>query len=102
MWIKKKNLSRSNEGLLITFYQYGIEIDKGVQIDTWKFLPVRQKNSYYLLIATIICKINYTVRINALTEIQADMLCAQIMQATPFHRPYYTKLNGQFVIIERN
>ena len=50
--------------------------------------------------APIICRINYTVTINALTELQADLLQVQLMQATPFHRPYYTKFNGQFVLIE--
>ena len=27
-------------------------------------------------------------------------MCAQILQTSPFHRPYYTKLNGQFVLIQ--
>lgn len=90
----------SNVGPLITFYQSGIEIDHGVQMGAWKYLPVRRNEGNYILRAPIICKIKYTVTINALTELQADLLCAQIMQTTPFHRPYYTKLNGQFVLIE--
>jgi hypothetical protein len=90
----------SNVGPLITFYQSGIEIDHNVQMGAWKYLPVRRKEGNYLLRAPVICQINYTVTINALTELQADMLQAQIMQSSPFHRPYYTKLNGQFVLIE--
>jgi hypothetical protein len=90
----------SNVGPLITFYQSGIEIDNGVQMGAWKYLPVQRKEGNYILRAPIICKIKYTVTINALTELQADMLQAQIMQTSPFHRPYYTKLNGQFVLIE--
>ena len=90
----------SNVGPLITFYQSGIEIDHGVQMGAWKYLPVQRKEGNYILRAPIICKIKYTVTINALTELQADMLQAQIMQTSPFHRPYYTKLNGQFVLIE--
>ena len=88
-----------NDGPLITFYQSGIEIDKSVQMGGWKIMPVKRSEGNYLMRAPIICKINYTVTINALTEIEADMLQVQIMQATPFHRPYYTKLNGQFVTI---
>ena len=89
-----------NIGPLITFYQSGIEVDHGVQMGAWKVLPVERSEGNYLYRAPIICKISYTVTINALTEIQADMLQAQIMQATPFHRPYYTKFNGNFVLIE--
>lgn len=90
----------SNVGPLITFYQSGIEIDHGSQMGAWKYLPVQRKEGNYLLKAPIICSINYTVTINALTELQADMLQAQILQSSPFHRPYYTKFNGQFVLIE--
>ena len=90
----------SNVGPLITFYQSGIEVDHSVQMGAWKFLPVQRKEGNYLLRAPIICQIKYTVTINALTELQADLLQAQIMQTSPFHRPYYTKLNGQFVLIE--
>lgn len=90
----------SNVGPLITFYQSGIEVDHSSQMGAWKFLPVQRKEGNYLLRAPIICKIKYTVTINALTELQADLLQAQIMQTSPFHRPYYTKLNGQFVLIE--
>jgi hypothetical protein len=90
----------SNVGPLITFYQSGIEVDHSVQMGAWKFLPVQRKEGNYLYRAPIICKIEYTTTINALTELQADMLQAQIMQTSPFHRPYYTKLNGQFVLIE--
>ena len=90
----------SNVGPLITFYQSGIEVDHSSQMGAWKFLPVQRKEGNYLLRAPIICQIKYTVTINALTELQADLLQAQIMQTSPFHRPYYTKLNGQFVLIE--
>ena len=90
----------SNVGPLITFYQSGIEVDHNVQMGAWKYLPVSRKEGNYLLKAPVICRIKYTVTINALTELQADMLQAQIMQSSPFHRPYYTKFNGQFVLIE--
>ena len=90
----------SNVGPLITFYQSGIDIDHSVQMGAWKYLTVKRKEGNYRLRAPIICQIKYTVTINALTELQADMLQAQIMQTSPFHRPYYTKLNGQFVLIE--
>ena len=90
----------SNVGPLITFYQSGIEIDKSQQMGGWKNIAVERQQGNYLYRAPIICSINYTVTINALTELQADMLQVQIMQATPFHRPYYDKLNGQFVLIE--
>lgn len=89
-----------NVGPLITFYQSGIEIDHSQQMGAWHLMPVQRKQGNYLFKAPIICKINYTVTINALTELEADMLQIQIMQATPFHRPYYTKFNGQFVLIE--
>ena len=90
----------SNVGPLITFYQSGIEIEKNQQMGGWKSVPVVRDEGNYLYRAPMICKINYTVTINALTELQADMLQVQIMQATPFHRPYYDKFNGQFVLIE--
>lgn len=90
----------SNVGPLITFYQSGIEISKDDQMGGWKILTVQRNEGNYDYRAPIICKIKYTVTINALTEIEADFLQAQIMQATPFHRPYYTKLNGQFVLIQ--
>jgi len=90
----------SNVGPFITFYQSGIEIDHSVQMGAWKYLTVNRKQGHYLFKAPIICKIKYTVTINALTELQADMLQLQIMQTSPFHRPYYTKFNGQFVLIE--
>lgn len=89
-----------NIGPLITFYQSGIEVNHDEQMGAWKYLTVKRKEGNYKFRAPIICKIKYTVTINALTELQADLLCSQIMQATPFHRPYYTKLNGQFVLIE--
>lgn len=89
-----------NVGPLITFYQSGIVIDKGQQMGAWKYIPLIRKEGNYLYRAPIICSIKYTVSIFAMTEAQADLLCMQIMQATPFHRPYYTKLNGQFVLIE--
>lgn len=90
----------SNVGPLITFYQSGIEVDHSAQMGAWKNIPVVRKEGNYLYRAPIICKINYTVTINALTELQADLLQVQLMQATPFHRPYYDKFNGQFVLIE--
>lgn len=90
----------SNVGPLITFYQSGIEVDHSVQMGAWKNLAVVRDEGNYLYKAPIICKINYTVTINALTELQADLLQVQLMQATPFHRPYYDKFNGQFVLIE--
>ena len=90
----------SNVGPLITFYQSGIEVDHNVQMGAWKIMPVIRSKGNYLFRAPIICRINYTVTINALTELQADLLQVQLMQATPFHRPYYTKFNGQFVLIE--
>lgn len=90
----------NNIGPIITFYQSGIEIDNSVQMGAWKLMPVQRDSGNYLFKAPIICRIKYTVTINALTELQADMLQVQIMQATPFHRPYYTKFNGQFVLIE--
>lgn len=90
----------SNVGPLIAFYQSGIEVDHNVQMGAWKVMPVIRKEGNYLYRAPVICKINYTVTIHALTEIQADNLQAQIMLATPFHRPYYTKFNGEFVLIE--
>ena len=90
----------SNVGPLITFYQSGIEVDHNVQMGAWKIMPVIRDEGNYLFKAPIICKINYTVTINALTELQADLLQVQLMQATPFHRPYYTKFNGQYVLIE--
>lgn len=90
----------TNVGPLITFYQSGMEVDHNVQMGAWKVLPVERDEGNYLYRAPIICKITYTVTINALTELEADMLQAQIMQATPFHRPYYTKFNGNFVLIE--
>ena len=90
----------SNVGPLITFYQSGIEVDHNVQMGAWKIMPVIRDEGNYLFKAPIICRINYTVTINALTELQADLLQVQLMQATPFHRPYYTKFNGQFVLIE--
>lgn len=90
----------SNVGPLITFYQSGIEIPHEQQMGAWKYLPVVRDEGNYMFKAPVICRIKYTVTINALTELQADMLQAQIMQATPFHRPYYTKFNGQFVLIE--
>lgn len=90
----------SNVGPLITFYQSGIDVNHDVQMGAWKYMPVERKEGNYLLKAPIICNIKYTVTINALTELQADMLQAQIMQSSPFHRPYYTKFNGQFVLIE--
>ena len=90
----------SNVGPLITFYQSGIEVDHNVQMGAWKIMPVIRSEGNYLFKAPIICRINYTVTINALTELQADLLQVQLMQATPFHRPYYTKFNGQFVLIE--
>ena len=90
----------SNVGPLITFYQSGIEIDHSVQMGGWKYLNVQRKEGNYRMRAPIICSIKYTVTINALTELQADLLCAQILQTSPFHRPYYTKFNGQFVVIE--
>lgn len=89
-----------NAGPLITFYQSGIEVDHDQQMGAWNYLPVVRKEGNYLFRAPIICRIKYTVTISALTERQADMLQVQIMQATPFHRPYYTKFNGQFVLIE--
>lgn len=89
-----------NVGPIITFYQSGIEVDHGQQMGAWKYLPVIRSEGNYLYRAPIICKIKYTVTVYALTEAQADLLCMQIMQGTPFHRPYYTKLNGQFVLIE--
>jgi len=89
-----------NVGPLITFYQSGIEVDHGVQMGAWKYMPVQRDEGNYLFKAPIICDINYTVTISALTERQADLLQVQIMQATPFHRPYYTKYNGNFVCIE--
>lgn len=88
-----------NIGPLITFYQSGIEVPPEEAMGGWKILPVQRKSGNYLLRAPIICRIKYTVTISALTEAQADMLCVQIMQACPFNRPYYTKLNGQFVTI---
>lgn len=90
----------SNVGPLISFYQSGIEVDHSQQMGAWKVLPVQRDEGNYLYRAPIICKINYTVTINALTELQADLLQVQLMQATPFHRPYYDKFNGQFVLIE--
>jgi hypothetical protein len=90
----------SNVGPLITFYQSGIEVDHSVQMGAWKYLPVERDEGNYLFKAPIICRIKYTVTINALTELQADMIQTQIMQTSPFHRPYYTKFNGQFVLIE--
>ena len=90
----------SNVGPLITFYQSGIDVNHDVQMGAWKYMPVQRKEGNYLFKAPIICNIKYTVTINALTELQADMLQAQIMQSSPFHRPYYTKFNGQFVLIE--
>ena len=89
----------SNVGPLITFYQSGIEIKKEEQLGAFFMLPVQSKMGNYLLRAPLICNIKYNVTINALTELQADMICSQIMMATPFTRPYYTKLNGQFVLI---
>lgn len=89
-----------NVGPLITFYQSGIEIDRSCQMGAWKLLPVQRDTGNYLFKAPIICKIKYTVTINAINELEADFLQVQIMQATPFHRPYYTKFNGQFVLIE--
>ena len=89
-----------NVGPLITFYQSGITVDKGQQMGAWKYIPLVRYEGNYLYRAPIICSIKYTVSIYAMTEAQADLLCMQIMQATPFHRPYYTKLNGQFVLIE--
>lgn len=89
-----------NVGPLITFYQSGIEIDHSCQMGAWKLLPVQRDTGNYLFKAPIICKIKYTVTINAINELEADFLQVQIMQATPFHRPYYTKFNGQFVLIE--
>jgi len=88
-----------NVGPLITFYQAGIETPADYQMGAWKYLPVVRKQGNYLYRAPIICRIKYNVTVCALTEAQADLLCTQIMQATPFHRPYYTKLNGQFVTI---
>lgn len=89
-----------NIGPLITFYQSGIDLIQEQQMGAWKWMTVRRKSGNYQMRAPIICSINYTVTISALTERQADMLQTQIMQATPFHRPYYTKLKGQFVLIE--
>lgn len=90
----------SNIGPLITFYQSGIEVPPEETMGAWKRLPVQRSSGNYLLRAPVICRIKYTVTISALTEAQADMLCVQIMQACPKNRPYYSKLNGQFVCIE--
>lgn len=89
----------NNIGPLITFYQSGIEVPPEETMGGWKRLAVQRDSGNYLLRAPIICRVKYTVTISALTEAQADLLCIQIMQAAPKNRPYYTKLNGQFVCI---
>lgn len=88
-----------NIGPLITFYQSGIEVPPEQMMGQWKRLPVQRSSGNYLLRAPVIATIKYTVTISALTEAEADLLCLQIMQSTPKNRPYYTKLNGQFVTI---
>lgn len=93
-------LNGSNSGPLITFYQSGVEIKKEEQMGGWKVAPITRDEGNYLMRAPIICSIKYTVTINALTEAEADLLQYQIMSTSPFHRPYYTILNGQYVLIE--
>jgi hypothetical protein len=89
-----------NVGPLITFYQSGIDLLKEQQMGAWKWISLKRNTGNFQMRAPIICSLDYTVTITALTERQADMLQTQILQATPFHRPYYTKYKGQFVLIE--
>lgn len=90
----------SNIGPLITFYQSGIEVKDNETMGAWKYLPVVRDEGNYRLRAPVICNIKYTVTISALTETQADLITTQIMTMCPENRPYYTKLNGQFVLIK--
>lgn len=89
-----------NIGPIITFYQSGIDVKDNETMGAWKYLPVRRSEGNYRLRAPVICSIKYTVTISALTETQADLIITQIMTATPENRPYYSKLNGQFVLIK--
>ena len=98
--LQERFANGQNIGPLITFYQSGIDLIQEQQMGAWKWMTVTRDTGNYQMRAPVVCSISYTVTISALTERQADMLQAQIMQATPFHRPYYTKLKGQFVLIE--
>jgi hypothetical protein len=98
--LQERFANGQNIGPLITFYQSGIDLIQEQQMGAWKWMTVARETGNYQMRAPVICSINYTVTISALTERQADMLQTQIMMATPFHRPYYIKLKGQYVLIQ--
>ena len=81
-------------GPLVAFSLSGIEIDPSYQMGGWKTLLV---NNEYRMRAPVIAKLKFKVVINAIKESQADLLNSQIILSMPFHRPYATMLNGQWV-----
>lgn len=87
----------SKPGPLITFSMSNINIDNNVQLNGFTTLTILDEPKSYRLRAPLIANLSYTVTICCLTEAEGDMLQAQILLAMPFNRPYYTKLNGQWV-----
>ena len=81
-------------GPLVSFYLSDIDIDREQQMGGWKTLLT---SSGYRMRAPVIAKLSYRVTINAIKESQADLLMSQLILSMPFHRPYATMLNGQWV-----
>lgn len=81
-------------GPLVSFTLSGIDIDNSIQMGGWKTLLVANE---YRLRAPVIARLRFKVTINAIKEAQADLFTSQIILSMPFHRPYATMLNGQWV-----
>lgn len=94
---RKKIFNGEKVGPLMTFYMSGCEIRTDCQLGGYKSLTLYRKDEDYLIRAPLICKLRYTITINCTREEQADVLQTQLMLGMPINRPYYTKLNGQYV-----
>lgn len=81
-------------GPLVSFSLSGITFNESDQLGGWKTLLV---NNEYRFRAPVVGKLKFKVVINAIKESQADLLMSQIIISMPFHRPYATMLDGQWV-----
>lgn len=96
---KEEIKNGSKSGPLVTFYLSACEIRTDCQMGGYHSLTLYRDEEDYLIRAPVICRLKYTVTINCIKEEQADILQTQVLLSTPMNRPYWSKINGQFVTV---